>query len=476
MATWGRVLLTGSVPAPDGTWENIASPAILRGLSNVRVQQIGASASSQHALFLTLDGDVYVYGANGAGQCGLDARTVVSEPHKLDRQSDFRPPLAEGETVVHVAAGAEHSLLATSYGHVYATGSNSHGQCGLGSVRTASPFTRLDPVPFGEDRAWQVGCGRTFGLILGESGKVYAMGSTIYGQLGTDELGAEAVSASAWQFRQRALPVPLALENVIQIACGATHAVALDTEHFVYTWGENRFGRLGCGTQRDQMAPVRVEQFASKPKHARVQRVVAGRDATVCLDLEQNYWIAGRTRVTGDGGLGQGYYIFKPLAALEELDTYKAALGVDGLYCAAGAQGEGARAYAWGQGASHGELGVRRAPADPAPLASLREVAVVDVASAAHTSFWLVEPGKAYGELPRLPHAVDSADACLVCHAADDEAQLLACDKCENPYHLGCLRPKLAAIPDDEWFCDACGGTAAAGPPVVSAPRKRRRR
>lgn len=454
------------------------------------MQQIGASASSQHALFLTLDGDVYVYGANGAGQCGLDARTVVSEPHKLDRQSDFRPPLAEGETVVHVAAGAEHSLLATSYGHVYAAGSNSHGQCGLGSVRTASPFTRLDPVPFGEDRAWQVGCGRTFGLILGESGKVYAMGSTIYGQLGTDELGAEAVSASAWQYRQRPLPVPLALENVIQIACGATHAVAyvffanpalipstLCTPGARTALDASGAGRSATRWRRCVSSSLQgaLSVSRSKPKHARVQRVVAGRDATVCLDLEQNYWIAGRTRVTGDGGLGQGYYIFKPLAALEELDTYKAALGVDGLYCAAGAQGEGARAYAWGQGASHGELGVRRAPADPAPLASLREVAVVDVASAAHTSFWLVEPGKAYGELPRLPHAVDSADACLVCHAVDDEAQLLACDKCENPYHLGCLRPKLAAIPDGEWFCDACGGMAAAGPPVVSAPRKRRR-
>lgn len=36
----------------------------------------------------------------------------------------------------------------------------------------------------------------------------------------------------------------------------------LDRDGYLYTWGENRFGRLGCGTQCDQLAPVRVAQFA----------------------------------------------------------------------------------------------------------------------------------------------------------------------------------------------------------------------
>lgn len=222
---------------------------------------------------------------------------------------------------------------------------------------------------------------------------------------------------------------------------------------------------------------VRRYRLCSKPKHDRVQQVVAGHQATVCLDANANYWIAGRTRITGDGGLGQSFYIYKPLPALEELNVRAAALGKDALYCLASDLSDGAPilAYAWGQGASHGELGVRRAPADPQPLTALRELSVVHVASAAATSFWLVKPNKAYTNLPRLPRETHSSDACLVCHSAqdDDEATLLACDRCENPYHLGCLDPPLPSVPDGEWFCLACGGNA---PEQGTAPQRKRRR
>jgi hypothetical protein len=36
--------------------------------------------------------------------------------------------------------------------------------------------------------------------------------------------------------------------------------------------------------------------------------------------------------------------------------------------------------------------------------------------------------------------------------------------QCDSPYHLGCLRPPLSAIPDGEWFCPACA--AAPGAPL----------
>ena len=39
--------------------------------------------------------------------------------------------------------------------------------------------------------------------------------------------------------------------------------------------------------------------------------------------------------------------------------------------------------------------------------------------------------------------------------AANDEGMLL-CDGCDGGYHLSCLRPKLASIPDGAWFCTDC--------------------
>lgn len=46
----------------------------------------------------------------------------------------------------------------------------------------------------------------------------------------------------------------------------------------------------------------------------------------------------------------------------------------------------------------------------------------------------------------------------MVCRQSneDDDATLLECDRCENPYHLSCLSPPLDAVPQGEWFCEAC--------------------
>ncbi len=52
----------------------------------------------------------------------------------------------------------------------------------------------------------------------------------------------------------------------------------------------------------------------------------------------------------------------------------------------------------------------------------------------------------------------DSAGAepecyCQECGESTDEATLLLCDGCDLGYHLACLRPRLTAVPDDDWYC-----------------------
>ena len=55
--------------------------------------------------------------------------------------------------------------------------------------------------------------------------------------------------------------------------------------------------------------------------------------------------------------------------------------------------------------------------------------------------------------------------------AANDEGMLL-CDGCDGGYHLFCLRPKLASIPDGSWFCTDCASEhdkATVAQPLTSA-------
>jgi hypothetical protein len=46
--------------------------------------------------------------------------------------------------------------------------------------------------------------------------------------------------------------------------------------------------------------------------------------------------------------------------------------------------------------------------------------------------------------------------ACRACGKAQPEHNLLLCDGCDAAYHTACLRPRLKAVPEGEWFCPGC--------------------
>jgi hypothetical protein len=45
---------------------------------------------------------------------------------------------------------------------------------------------------------------------------------------------------------------------------------------------------------------------------------------------------------------------------------------------------------------------------------------------------------------------------CEICCTKDKEHEMLLCDSCLEGYHMSCLRPRLAAVPDGHWFCGGC--------------------
>ncbi|KAF5298966.1 hypothetical protein FQR65_LT09515 [Abscondita terminalis] len=45
---------------------------------------------------------------------------------------------------------------------------------------------------------------------------------------------------------------------------------------------------------------------------------------------------------------------------------------------------------------------------------------------------------------------------CEICGSSHNEDRLLLCDGCDLAYHLECLDPPLAEVPDGEWYCSNC--------------------
>ena len=47
----------------------------------------------------------------------------------------------------------------------------------------------------------------------------------------------------------------------------------------------------------------------------------------------------------------------------------------------------------------------------------------------------------------------EGLDACAIC---GDGGSLLICDGCEGEYHMTCVKPPLAIVPEGTWECDDC--------------------
>ena len=262
----GRVLAFGAGEKGqlgDGTFATKGKPVELP----LRVK--GAAAGYSHTLLLGLDGRVHTTGSNEEGQLGDGSRRG---------RNQFAP--VEGlPPVVGVAAGYFHSLAWTAGGELYAWGSNLSGQLGTGTVESSprpqkvltgvllavggGSFTALllrdgsvliaglDSATFrkveGLPKAVSLAAGRAHLLVLGEDGRVYALGENDQGQLGD----------GTQEGRLEPRPVE-GLAGVRAIGAGDAHSLAFLADGRLFAWGDNRFGQLGDGTRENRLTPVRV--------------------------------------------------------------------------------------------------------------------------------------------------------------------------------------------------------------------------
>jgi alpha-tubulin suppressor-like RCC1 family protein len=89
---------------------------------------------------------------------------------------------------------------------------------------------------------------------------------------------------------------------VSALAAGDAHTMALKSDGTVWTWGWNRDGQLGDGTNTDRYTPVQVGGLAG------IKAICAGGDHAVALKSDGSVWTWGNNLV---GQLGDGTYAYK---------------------------------------------------------------------------------------------------------------------------------------------------------------------
>jgi alpha-tubulin suppressor-like RCC1 family protein len=139
-------------------------------------------------------------------------------------------PISGISNIVSVAAGFGHTLALRGDGSVLAWGDNTSGELGIGATPTS---TNRPALVAGLSQVVAIAAGDSHSLAIDTSGRVWAWGYGGNGQLGdggTTNLTRPTLLAT--------------ISNVIAIAAGTGHTIALTTNNTIWTWGDNG-GELG---------------------------------------------------------------------------------------------------------------------------------------------------------------------------------------------------------------------------------------
>jgi uncharacterized repeat protein (TIGR03803 family) len=191
--------------------------------------------------------------------------------------------------IVGIAAGGFSSFAVRNDGTAWAWGRNSFGNLGDGTTVS----TRTAPVQITAlSNVVAVAGGRFHAMALESNGSVWVWGNNSYGQLGNG-------TTSLNQY----VPVQVgSISNIVAISAGAGACYALESNGALWAWGHNDYGELGDGTFTQRLSPVRVTPF----DNGRVVTRIAADGAFHCLAIadDDSTWTWGWG---SSGQLGNGF-------------------------------------------------------------------------------------------------------------------------------------------------------------------------
>ncbi|KAG5644318.1 hypothetical protein DXG03_008676 [Asterophora parasitica] len=473
----------GAAKVSNDDFENpdLLEPHILRSLANVAITSVHTSCNGCHFVAIDIDGAAWLFGRNLHGALG-----IPSGPHGDEYVSENAPMRVrpvdvgapEGTRWVWAACGRNHTLLVGSEGSVWSAGQNNLGQCGHAICPEVTSFKLVTGFPQ-DEHVVKASAGVTFSIALTASGKVFSFGSGEHGQLGNGTTGERITTGNKTAFDIEVTPLYIkALDgvNIVDIASGQQHSIALDEKGVVYVWGYNGYCRLGLGNQVDALRPKAVPQFAGPEEPSMGSLIAAGPSNSVVVDRQGVYWMAGKWKNSGDGSSGSPYSSFRVMQDIMGCKITRARSGGVTHWALTPDDDDTVMTVAWGQNAANGELGLGadepKSATKPTRSIPLVGVDVFEIAAGQNTTVLLARPNDKMSDLQRHPLEVDPPPLCVRCRKDNgDDDSPLECDKCDSPYHLGCLDTPLTAVPDGEWFCVSCKRTP--GAPIGYYPKRK---
>uniref|UniRef100_A0A8C3YVR6 HECT and RLD domain containing E3 ubiquitin protein ligase 4 n=1 Tax=Catagonus wagneri TaxID=51154 RepID=A0A8C3YVR6_9CETA len=206
--------------------------------------------------------------------------------HEKSRKKPEQVVALDAQNIVAVSCGEAHTLALNDKGQVYAWGLDSDGQLGLLGTEECIRVPR-NIKSLSDIQIVQVACGYYHSLALSKASEVFCWGQNKYGQLG---LGIDCKKQSSPQLIKSLLGIPF-----MQVAAGGAHSFVLTLSGAIFGWGRNKFGQLGLNDENDRYVPNLLKSLRTQ----KIVYICCGEDHTAALTKE------GGVFTFGAGGYGQ---------------------------------------------------------------------------------------------------------------------------------------------------------------------------
>jgi hypothetical protein len=289
--TWAQqTYVWGQTNATTTSWTDTTTANVPRRF--YKVQRIVASpiaAGDLHSLALTPDGKLWAWGNNGLGEPGGELGDGLGggdggvEPYRSYPGEVAAVVSCTGLWITNAVTvsgdGDDCSVVADAQGTVWTFGETDYG--GLGNGTNTSD---AQPVPLpiaGVSNVVSVAAGVHHTLALCADGKVFAWGEDAFSneeEPGSGTLGAGTLPIGYTAYSPIQSLVPTGVV-IVAIAAGADHNLAVDLDGRVYAWGANSVGQLGNGGTGFTNVPILLTTISN------VIAIAAGSDHSVALTL-----------------------------------------------------------------------------------------------------------------------------------------------------------------------------------------------
>ena len=250
------------------------------------------AAGWRHTGIVTDAGDLLMCGRGTEGRLGLGDEDDRATPTLVARV------LFDGEAVLMVACGQDHTAVVTEGGGVYTFGKGGQGRLGHGNEENQLAPRRVPAAAFNGERGVMVAVGYAHTVALSEAGHVFTWGWGVSGQLGhndTEDQWAPRQVEAGW----------FGGEKVVFVAAGRRHTVAVTARGQLYTWGDGQCGQLGHdGVEGLLLAPwlvVGQDEDDEAFEGSAVVMAACGGEHTLVLTCDGALWACG---CGSDGQLG----------------------------------------------------------------------------------------------------------------------------------------------------------------------------